>query len=77
MSAMKIREIHPQAVYKHCLAHKLNLVVVDSSTNILEIIRFFKTIEALNIHFSNPGNHERLQKIKTALGIKNRSGIGS
>ena len=48
---------------------KLNLVVVDSSTNIPEIIRFFNTIEALHIHFSNRGNHERLKKIQTALGI--------
>jgi len=27
---MKIREVHPTAVYVHCMAHRLNLVVVQS-----------------------------------------------
>lgn len=25
----KIKEIHPYAIYTHCMAHRLNLVVVD------------------------------------------------
>lgn len=25
----KLKEIHPKAMYVHCMAHKLNLVVID------------------------------------------------
>jgi len=25
----KLKEIHPKAIYVHCMAHKLNLVVID------------------------------------------------
>jgi len=30
----KIKEHHPTAVYIHCMAHRLNLVVVDVCTSI-------------------------------------------
>lgn len=30
----KIKEIHPCAIYTHCMAHRLNLVVVDFCKNI-------------------------------------------
>lgn len=73
----KIKEIHPQAIYIHCLAHKLNLVVMDSCANIPSVIRFFNTIEALHIHFTNPGNHERLKIVRDALGLKSHPEIGS
>lgn len=30
----KVRSKHPEAIYIHCMAHKLNLVVVDTCKNI-------------------------------------------
>lgn len=30
----KIKEYHPTAIYVHCMAHHLNLVVVDGCTSI-------------------------------------------
>lgn len=52
-------------------------MVIDSCSSIPEVTRFFNIIEALHIHFGNPGNHERLKQIQTALEIKNRTEIGS
>lgn len=30
----KIKQIYPNAIYTHCMAHRLNLVVVDMCKNI-------------------------------------------
>lgn len=35
----KIRQKYPEAIYIHCIAHKLNLVVVDTCNNIKVIIK--------------------------------------
>lgn len=68
---MKIKQNHPQAIFIHCLAHKLNLVIVDSCFNIKSSSTFFNTLEALYSHFSKPGNHSDLKRISNALQIKN------
>lgn len=65
----KIKEFHPQAVYIHCLAHRMNLVVVDSCSNVPLATSFFNILEALYVHFSKPGNHSRLVKVSDSLGI--------
>jgi len=31
---VKIKELYPSAIYTHCMAHRLNLVVVDMCKNI-------------------------------------------
>lgn len=72
-----IKETHPQAIYIHCLAHKLNLVVVDSCKKVSAATAFFNTLEALYIHFAQPGNHARLQEMHEALGIKSGRAITS
>ncbi|XP_076235735.1 zinc finger MYM-type protein 1-like [Calliopsis andreniformis] len=38
---------------------------------------FFNTLEALYIHFSQPGNHARLLKVHASLGIKSGRQMGS
>lgn len=38
-------------MYVHCYAHKVNLVLVDTCTNISEVSEFFRLLEAV-IHFS-------------------------
>ncbi|CAH0563144.1 unnamed protein product [Brassicogethes aeneus] len=64
-----IKEKHPSVIYTHCLAHKLNLVVVDACTKVSLGASFFNTLEALYVHFSQPGNHENLKKVANNLGI--------
>lgn len=72
-----IKETHPQAVYIHCLAHKLNLVAVDSCANVSYSKSFFNGLESLYIHFSQPGYHESLKKIQISLGIRSNREMGS
>lgn len=71
----RIKEIHPQAIYIHCLAHKLNLVIVDSYAKISSAITFFNIVEALYVYFF--GNHAYFMKVYDALGIKTSREIGS
>lgn len=66
----KMKEIHPYAMYIHCLAHKLNLVVVDACADIKSSANFFGVLEALHVHFSKPGNHAHLKELREHLGIK-------
>lgn len=72
-----IKETHPNAIYIHCLAHKLNLVVVDSCANVSTAKTFFNGIEALYIYFSQPGHHAPLQKLQNTLGISTSREMGS
>lgn len=70
-----IKESHSHAVYIHCLAHKLNLTVVDIW--IAMVKSFFNGIEALYIHFAQPGHHAKLKKIKELLGIQSYYEVSS
>lgn len=74
---MKMRALHPHAIYIHCLAHKVNLVVVNSCTDIQSANVFFNTLEALYIHYSRPGNHAILAEIQKKLNIKIGKELGS
>jgi len=73
----KMKMIHPYAVYIHCLAHKVNLVVVHSCSNIQSAKVFFNTLESLHIHYSQPGNHANLAEIQKKLGIKGGKELSS
>ncbi|KAL4101261.1 hypothetical protein QTP88_021281 [Uroleucon formosanum] len=66
----KIKEHYPCAIYTHCMAHRLNLVVVDMCKGI-EIARsVFNTLESVYVHFSRPSNNSELVKIQLQLGLK-------
>lgn len=69
----KIKESNPQAIFIHCLAHRLNLVIVDSCSNISSASTFFNAVESLYSHFAKPGNHSDLKRISQALQIKHLS----
>ncbi|XP_030753184.1 zinc finger MYM-type protein 1-like [Sitophilus oryzae] len=66
----KIREIHPEAIYIHCMAHRLNLAVVDSCNDIQGVKEFFNILESLFVHFSQPSNHKTFIETQKALGTK-------
>ncbi|XP_022162586.1 zinc finger MYM-type protein 1-like, partial [Myzus persicae] len=68
----KIREFHPEAIFFHCVAHKLNLVIVGMCKHVKSSVLFFNTLESLYIHFSRPSSHHKLINIQKQLGIKPR-----
>ena len=56
------------AMYIHCLAHKLNLVLVNSCT----VAGFFNTIQELHNYLSVPGAHDVFVQMQKTLGIRLR-----
>ena len=47
----KIRDLHPAAVYMHCMAHKLNLVIVASCMTTRQVVIFFDNLQSLYVFF--------------------------
>ena len=56
----KIKEKVPEAMFTHCYARKLNLVLVHSAKCIPECKAFFKTLEGLSAFFSKSTKRTRL-----------------
>jgi hypothetical protein len=48
----RFRERHPEAVYLHCYAHELNLVLCHACKAIPEATNFFDLLESLYSFFS-------------------------
>ena len=53
----KIRDIAPQAIYIHCTAHVLNLVLVDSSKCVSGAAEFFALLQSLYTFMSSSKVH--------------------
>lgn len=66
----RMRANNPVAMYFHCLAHKLNLVLVDACRVNRMAVGFFNTIEQLYKFFANPSTHLTLLNMQKALGLK-------
>lgn len=49
----RIKHTQPLALYVHCAAHNLNLVINDSVKNINEIQNFYEKLECLYSYFAN------------------------
>lgn len=49
----RISEIVPQAIYIHCFAHVLNLVLVDCSKKVSHAANFFALLEAMYVFLSS------------------------
>lgn len=47
----RFREIHKNAVYIHCHAHRLNLVIVDAARHVQSASEFFSVVEMLYVFF--------------------------
>jgi len=55
----QIRDIHPAAIYIHCMAHKLNLVIVASCMTTRHIVTFFSNLQSLYVcFFFSPGQRQ-------------------
>lgn len=66
----KIRQLHPSAVFIHFMAHRMNLVIVDSCKVTRHAQSFFGILEALYCFFARPNNHETFTSTQRSLGIK-------
>ena len=53
----KVREFAPNAIYIHCYAHVLNLVLVDSCRSVSVASEFFAIIEALCVFMASSMAH--------------------
>ena len=53
----RIKAVAPMAVYIHCYAHCLNLVLVDSTKSVPEAAEFFVLLEALYVFMSASKAH--------------------
>jgi len=63
---------NPTALYFHCLAHKLNLVLVNACRVNRTAVAFFNTIQQLYTFFANPGSHATFVNMQNTLGLKAR-----
>eukprot|EP00102_Acyrthosiphon_pisum_P013760 XP_008183460.1 PREDICTED: zinc finger MYM-type protein 1-like [Acyrthosiphon pisum] len=66
----KIKQQFPCAIYTHCMAHRLNLIVVDMCKGIKRARSIFNTLEMVYVHFSRPSNNAKLIEVQSKLGLK-------
>lgn len=66
----KIREKYPEAIYFHCYAHKVALVVTDLCCHVESSNLLFNGLEALYVHFSRPSNHIFFKRAADLLQVK-------
>ena len=55
----RIREIVPQAIYAHCLAHRLNLVIVQAVNSVVPVTDFFATLQLCYNFLSGSNVHSQ------------------
>ncbi|XP_076322006.1 zinc finger MYM-type protein 1-like [Tachypleus tridentatus] len=60
----RLRREMSQAVYVHCYAHRLSLVLVDCVYNVQAAAEFFVTIQKLYKFFSTSVVHEKFLKVQ-------------
>ena len=67
----KIREHAPHAIYIHCHAHRLNLVLVKTISDMNELSEFFSTVQGLYNFIANSNTrHELFLKAQRDFGYK-------
>ena len=60
----RIKEICPTALYIHCYAHRLNLVLVDTTKSVPEAADFFSLLERLYVFMSGSYVHNKWKTIQ-------------
>ncbi|XP_073466822.1 zinc finger MYM-type protein 1-like [Aquarana catesbeiana] len=67
----KFQKYHPEAIYVHCYAHELNLVLCHTCKAIKEAKDFFNTMENLYTFFSTSLiHHQKFKDAQSTLGLK-------
>ncbi|XP_025405574.1 zinc finger protein 862-like [Sipha flava] len=59
----KLKQIYPYAIYIHCMAHKLNIVIVDTCKYLKYLRKLFNGLEAIYVHFSYPSKQSLKEEI--------------
>ena len=68
LQALMRSKVCPMALYVHCWAHRLNLVVVACCQNIDKAVSFFASIQQLYTFFSASVPHDFFEKTQKVLG---------
>ncbi len=63
----KLQSVIPSAIYVHCYAHRLNLVLVDTERGIKQIENFCHLLEELYVFFCSAIPHAYFKKDKAKL----------
>lgn len=62
---------HPEAIYVHCYAHELNLVLCYTCKAVHEASDFFETLETLYTFFTTSlVNHNKFMDVQSSLGLR-------
>lgn len=68
----QIRKIHKTAIYIHCHAHRLNLVVVDVAREVQLASEFFALVELLYVFLTRQKVHEVFCRLQQERGLVQR-----
>uniref|UniRef100_A0A3B5AB25 HAT C-terminal dimerisation domain-containing protein n=1 Tax=Stegastes partitus TaxID=144197 RepID=A0A3B5AB25_9TELE len=64
------RRLHPEAIYMHCYAHELNLVLCHTCKAIPEAVELFSLLECVYSFVSTSlVNHHKFMEAQTRLGL--------
>ena len=66
----RIRKLCSQAIYMHCFAHRLNLVLVDCSKNVEFVSEFFSVHQILYLFLSSSAVLPVFEEVQSVAGIK-------
>ena len=66
----RMRHDHPNAIYIHCMAHKLNLVLGEACKVNWAASGFFCVTESLYTFFGQPETHHASLQMQKQLGVK-------
>ena len=66
--AKKIRDKNSKALYAHCHAHRLNLVLVDVTKKVTHAANFFVLMEELYVFMSSSVPHSKFLSMQSQLG---------
>lgn len=66
----RFRELHPEAIYVHCYAHELNLVLCYTCKAVPAASEFFELLENVYTTFSTSlVNHDKFLEVQKELGL--------
>ncbi|XP_039858034.1 zinc finger MYM-type protein 1-like [Simochromis diagramma] len=64
------RRLHPEAIYVHCYAHQLNLVLCNTCKAVPEAVGLFSLLECVYSFFSTSlVNHHKFMETQAKLGL--------
>ncbi|KAK0144496.1 Zinc finger MYM-type protein 1 [Merluccius polli] len=66
----RFRRLHPEAIYVHCYAHELNLVLCHTCRAVSEAVELFDLLECIYTFFTTSlVNHHKFKDAQSKLGL--------